>query len=274
MSSESTAVTIARQDVHPLENPSAKRSGRKKVIARIITYIGAIIIFATFVVKDVMRERLKDLNDSMNSAEMFYLTQTSIEQTQMGMADMEMTLGTVNFNIVDQKAGEIDRYQHQIQLVFATAVAKFSLTEQYIKNLTRLIQKLPHDESQQKQVDSLLARCAAIKTQAEAVPKEADAFIKKYRTSMEEDESPPPGAMARMNALLKQLQAFQNDSATFGTSVQNVTDSVLANAHQIEEKSDHQYSWATVASYMLYSLGWILAFAGRVFFGTDGPGEP
>ena len=42
----------------------------------IMTLTGAGIVLATFVVKDVMNERLKDINDSLSSAEAFYLTQT------------------------------------------------------------------------------------------------------------------------------------------------------------------------------------------------------
>jgi hypothetical protein len=45
-------------------------------LARILTLIGAGIVLATFVVKDVVSESLKDANDSLVSARSLYLGQT------------------------------------------------------------------------------------------------------------------------------------------------------------------------------------------------------
>ncbi len=58
-------------------------SNRREVFSKVVGFLGAGIVLSTFVVKDVMREQVKELNDTITSAETFYLTQ-NIDQRDPG----------------------------------------------------------------------------------------------------------------------------------------------------------------------------------------------
>jgi hypothetical protein len=49
---------------------------RSSKVSTVITLVGAGIVLATFVIKDVMNEKLKEVNDTLNTAQTFYFTQT------------------------------------------------------------------------------------------------------------------------------------------------------------------------------------------------------
>lgn len=58
--------------------------------SRIVTFLGALIVFATFITKDVWRERIKDSSDSLQSDSSFYLLRFDHENQQNQLSRIEL----------------------------------------------------------------------------------------------------------------------------------------------------------------------------------------
>ena len=71
---------------------------------RILGFIGFLTAFATFVVKDVFRERLKDFAASIDSAEHAFLLRQDSGALRSQLAGVQITLDLVRSGIEQQQA--------------------------------------------------------------------------------------------------------------------------------------------------------------------------
>src|SRR5690242_14835307 len=73
---ESQGTQIATEPTKELQPQVKKEYKALKWIRRhhrILTFAGAVIVFATFIVKDAIRERLRDLSESIKEAQTDYI---------------------------------------------------------------------------------------------------------------------------------------------------------------------------------------------------------
>jgi hypothetical protein len=266
-------------------------SKRSTIVSRSLTFTGAAIVFVTFVVKDIMRENLKDLKDEVSTAEIFYLDQSTINSTQSQISGLQSSVGLLLVRDVyrsnpskDETENEeffmqIEEQLQESRVKSASNQENLYLNEQYFKNLSRLIDKLPHREDQKKQADLLLAANSALTGEAIDIKGNLDSLLKQIQAmrARYKDDDPPH---REVSGLTKRAKEFSGKSATFKERSESLakdatvlTGVVLKDVQNVENESEKRYALYTKWSYVLYIVGWILGLFGRAFFGTEETGE-
>jgi len=174
-------------------------------LSKIMIFIGAGIVLGTFVVKDVMNEKLKDANDSLGSAETFYLTQTYNIFIQDDLAyikqEVDLSLSALQSKGKDQLEGSEQVLRTKAQ----AGNDHLNVVIEYVRNLASLIGKLPQETDKAGQARMLLVTCTQLSAEMKSLqsrlpellsaithnPKDPHAFAE--LTEFVKDTDPIPG---------------------------------------------------------------------------------
>jgi len=73
------------------KHPEAQESSFRNYVSRhsrLLIFVGALIVFVTFLVKESLRERLKDLVDSIDTAQSVFVAEQENQQMSQGLAEI------------------------------------------------------------------------------------------------------------------------------------------------------------------------------------------
>jgi hypothetical protein len=215
---------------------------------RAAAVIGAFIVFLTFVVKDAIRENVKDLVDGLQSAQDVFEIRAQHEISVSllnGIAQrVEMIWGTTAEGLAflrrnDQSGviGDITANADGLQQAKAN-----------LDNLRRFIDRLPTTET---------APRAAVKDLEVRWKQLDDTYLKTIAAinSKKLSEDDEFGASVDLGTARETLQL----------DVGNLSDDVIARSDELKERAERTLKTYTWISYFLYSIGWSLALFGRLF---------
>jgi hypothetical protein len=126
--------------------------------SRILSYAGAGVVLATFVVKDVMAERLKNKTDSLSSAETFYLSQTYdvFIEDDLNYLKQEIDLTKAH---LESTGNEDVNTDSTVSIRTQSSIDHLMSVLQYATNLTELVGKLPAESGRAVDVSKLYNDC-------------------------------------------------------------------------------------------------------------------
>jgi hypothetical protein len=223
---------------------------------RILTFIGAFIVFATFVVKDGIREHLKDLTDSVAAAESVFLIRDENIETSRTLGNIQRQIAAIT-----QTADNSPLYAAALDVEIVKLY--MSNTEYFLDNIYRLISKLPDQKTPITFKNSWLSG-----TQRKN-PWEFWRDLQNQLTQLKQSDSNVRQLM-RPDHVGEEKAARAADKL-FGDSVVLWIDTrafgwlVLEEAVKMREKSEHSYEFFTNVTYVLYVFGWGLALSGRLY---------
>jgi hypothetical protein len=128
--------------------------------AQVLTFVGALVVFATFIVREEVRENLKDLIASIDSAQSVFSTRRDVAV----IADELDVLGTITVDISGAAmAGktQADKFVAIFLLVrfrLLVVKARFAALAASLDNTSRLLAKLSPDSTQTAKVAELRNR--------------------------------------------------------------------------------------------------------------------
>jgi hypothetical protein len=73
------------------KHPEAQESSFRNYVSRhsrLLIFVGALIVFVTFLVKEGLRERLKDLVDSIDTAQSVFVAERENQQMSQRLAEI------------------------------------------------------------------------------------------------------------------------------------------------------------------------------------------
>jgi hypothetical protein len=76
---------------------------------RFITLFGALVVFARFIVKEGLREELKDLVDSVNSAQRVFVLQRESGLMSQRLAEIFRLVTAININLLSPPPGGVPK---------------------------------------------------------------------------------------------------------------------------------------------------------------------
>jgi predicted component of viral defense system (DUF524 family) len=216
-----------------------------KVHSREIFIIGALVVFITFVVKDAVRENLKDLVDSINSAEDAYRNSTESARISKEVVDVEL------------QVEEFKRASDPTGPVTLTAVVAgkdvAATTESLLRNLENLNEHLPTRKDLQPSLSEHKKNLASLVEQLQSI------------------DSSLHGTGEAPTTLI-QLRSIESAIwREYWLYILPTGEKLLAQAESIKERRERNYKICTIVSYVLYVLGWTLAFVGHLA-GLEVPG--
>jgi hypothetical protein len=204
---------------------------------------GAIVVFVTFVVREGVREHLKDLVDSISNAQstrvsnltlgiLYIQTQSAID----ALHGLTHVPPTVNSNGRDQKLSvdpTVDTVEHKM----AVLLNQVTLATTLFDDAKLIASRIDEDKMSSAQIERL------------------------------------EPAVEHAKKCKEELAIF--DSATFDVcerstkltleAVQQLESSILDVAHAAQDRGERWYKRCTWASYFLYALGWSLGVAGKKY---------
>jgi hypothetical protein len=231
--------------------------------SRILSIIGFGVAFASFVVKDVMSERLRSASDSLAGAQSFYLTQTSSEfiEDELNYIKEEVDLTKV---AVEQGASEQRRGQETTITVKATATKDhIDTATEYTQVLYRLSEKVGEQdkmEAARKLVSDAEAAGAQMKSLNEALPAIFAAI----------DANPnDTKAAIRLQAFFTQVSQLQSKAEDTIKSAGILTKAIYSGLGEKLKRTESKSAVVTIMVYVAFALGWLISLLGQLF----GPGD-
>lgn len=246
---------------------------------RLLTFVGALIVFTTFIVKDGLRDRLKDLDDSIERAETVFAQRTDIGEVIRTLAEMQTSLNKMNLDRAGSKPQLTSRSMPSPAVLRETVntVRTRLLAERLaFDSLARLVEKMPTTTNQaeavrkadiaKREIDAFLPHLDEI---------DADADQLETLVASKRDLSPATVAVAselnaRAMAVLHEL--LEHYRATM-TALDQDASELLLESQEIRALNEDMYSWVSLASYILYTVGWGLGLLTRLYGGESQPAE-
>jgi len=231
--------------------PSAERRRRA------LTIVGALIVFATFIVKEQIRDYLKDLRDSIAGADSLYTLERDIGTVEIRMVQIDEEIAAVSARQKIAAAGSPTVLQYPREIKTATAMIRErdAALQADFDRLSGLAEKLVFGR------DALRDPLARM---SDAVSKCHEATERKLR----ELESQDPKDAATLGFLQLDVGYLLIAEAP----VLAAGGAVLEQAKKEEEWLEAAYSWCNLISFLLYLLGWGLGLYGALS-GMSAPGS-
>lgn len=218
--------------------------------------VGALLMFSTFVVDNVAREKLRSLTDSLNAAQTTFLIRDSTLDLYREIDEVEARVAQGNTELMQRLPKARNRRQVAIDpeaFLPHTSVEVLRLTNETwheFNNLGLLIAKLPAHDSRVREIDALYkefdtVRLRMINKPVTPIASEKDRTFDPIAYNREQRED--YFAVLRIHDELQMLAA-------------GVLDDARANI----EKTEHRLDSLTPLSYFLFVIGAVLTVLSKL----------
>lgn len=245
------------------------KKSRSHKYGRVVTLFGAVIVFLTFVIKDAIREQVKDAVDSLQMAETVFrnTSQDTLhwDLTIDSFREFRDRLEDIQKNIEDMK----DRAGAQESSTFQ-GWDMDTLTEQQNDNTTllvldmetlshvrRMIEKLPV-----KDTSLFVTSLTSLKARFESLKNVSDKELERVHKMGDFQNKDVTGALGQ------QLLSHWTEGEALRADISGLTAKVLTRLIEQKEADETRLKRYTWLSYVLYAIGWSLALFGRLY-GVD-----
>lgn len=213
---------------------------------RLFVFLGVAVVFLTFIVKDALREQLKDQVDAIERAKTLYTvradTSEILDQVGLGMGDMILN---------PQNSNDLRLRYYITHRKVVSVESKIILT---LTNIYDLVKALD-----QPIISQMLPAINDLYEES-----------KQYHARMDKLS---PGGNSLSDADLDTARSLYTELSHFDVSVFKMGLRVLDKAEEKKVADERHYRVATWASYFLYALGSGLALIGRIFGVETGAGD-
>ncbi len=229
---------------------------------RWFTFVGAGVVFLTFVAKEGVRDNLKDVVSSFENAQAYFaLRDQNVQMTTM-MTEIRSRVVTLNDKSLPKMPVGVSRVSQAYAGVEHTRET-VELLGQSLETITPLAQKLPKDEKR----DAELVECTKLLAQTRDDYLNALTALKGVLTRAQSSKRDLTKADEQLaESVAGAYIAVERQAALRIAALES---DVLSEAPKYREEEEHRYAWWNKASYWLYSLGWGLGLIGKIY-GVDG----
>jgi hypothetical protein len=221
---------------------------------RLLTFFGALIVFLTFVVREGLRDQLKDLVDSIDSAQNAFLLSVLSTESPMAFNRLEREVLSIR---TQRQSGHTDPSERDIKETWLLIAERIERARITLNDISRLQEKLPAKDQTVllfSGVEDELAKCRENYAHVQKIGPEA----------LEPDPTQYSGESYPFGELDTATRTLIQRVGQLGSLVWEEADIV----RRSDEFRLRIYTWAT---YFLYAFGWCLGLVGRLH-GVGGAG--
>jgi hypothetical protein len=229
---------------------------------RLVTFVGALIVFVTFVFKEGFREQLKELGDSIEGADSMFIVRSDVralsdelDRVSHVLVDFETEVTSHAPNFKNEKA------TGAVVVRFARIDSAVASSTSLLNSTSSLLERLRDKDKLMDEVGSLQEN---LKQMKESI---GDAKLK-LAIDADLPERAPKNKML-FNEFSERLDdiayGFFRQNVELTDKINGLSGRVFRNAKELEESNKRWYKRCTSASYCLYSLGWGLGLLGRLY---------
>ena len=228
---------------------SKARSSSRTTLNRIAPIVGALIVFGTFMVNDLLRERMKDIADAISQANLRYDAWTYHKEDNDNVFRVENMLTTLGRHI--EKSGNPDAGMDTIAIHADTVMIDINTKLAFLEPL---IEAIPNGE------ERLRSRRNQLKANMDAL-----GVITSKRIQDETGGKSPDNST---NGIIGDKEVV------ISGEMQDFEDVVRATGGAEREQADKLYSRYRVVSVLLYIAGWTLGLGVKFFGQGDSIEQP
>jgi hypothetical protein len=225
---------------------------------RLMTFVGALIVFITFIVNDAIRDELKGTVDDQKAAEAMFFDWNKQDDTDQSLNDVEARLDAIEETIRPRSKSvreDMDRKSKTLLNHLRRITAR---TKRVLELTTPLVDHLP--QSEQTQFSDLERRLDALQK------READASIKLGDPAVTAGKFGDIAELRIIHPLMLEGEQLWHDASNFPM------DALLTFVSQKNHDARRYKQWTWI-SWGLYSLGWSLGLIGQLYGGGEIVGE-
>ena len=221
---------------------------------KLVLMFGASIVLFTFIVRDVLGERFREIDASIGAAETFFSVRAQIRKTNDRIHRVQERIESIIFdvdrgeNVIGAGRGRYDIYYNR-DVVIREAVEDDQDTLDRVAPLLDVL----HDSN--NMIFKYLQRKATYdKANAEVTIKFQELVIQHLPV--------PKKLIQQGNAIHNSLYVKPIPDAP---NTSEFAEQVLKEAEKQEQIAERRSRHFTLASYVLYAIGWGLTLSGRLF---------
>lgn len=212
---------------------------------RVLSAVGAGLVLSTFVVREAIREDLRDLISSIDAARTVYLLRADSVEITSRLVALDQRIGEGSGpRIVLGPITDLRRQQDADDWTYIRLNGTLA-------NLADLVDRLPRHYR-----GLYMPRLAQLNASVKRIDDDYSAF--------DNGISPTNPTEAEKERAAARLLKIEGDlDSTYQTSFTLEQDALKA-AQQVRESKETFYSWCTWVSYVTYPLGWFIGFLGAL----------
>jgi hypothetical protein len=244
---------MAEADINMV--PASRTKHFFQVHAKVLSFVGALIVFSTFVVKEGIREHLKNLSDSISSAESIFLVRTDINELPIYLAYLNSRIGTMENLLTSATkttaAPSLATMRETVDLMLANAQRAVTSRD----NLSHTIDVLGKNEAIMSGLGQISNEVAVLASRSDVVNRAAVAM----------NQSPAPNPDGIQHIIGKANEVTNECTALRLERIAPLQKQTIQVAEERRTHYEKFYEQSTWLSYLLYAVGWGLGLAGRMF---------
>lgn len=248
--------------VHKQAAPKHKAKRPKHFISpkKILSLVGATIIFGTFLAKDAKRDKLKELIDSIDASQSAYVSRLdsrrNYTETIEFRREFERSKGMFPPQISHDTSFDVftmsDRPEIDWYSLNAIEAEKPSVDD-LVYDVTHLAKTLPKDEQRKQTMTAVVAEWSEVTTGWQSAYHDAEEL--EGNTATKEGQS-------KMKDLNRRIYEVRGKYFKLWDHLKKQSGSILEEAAREREKAEASYQNWTIIFYVLYGLGWVVGAIG------------
>jgi hypothetical protein len=227
--------------------------------SKMVAFLGATIVFSTFIVKEGWRENLKSLGDTIDTAQNIFTLRSDGVATTSQLNGLVSEVEAIRAKISGNEFGLTLPGVNRTMLVYSGELRQLRTS---VDNLSSLMERLPnpgqHKEDLKRNLDQLQGEQVAFRHVGELAARAI--------ANESADGTPSAGDARVISSAIFQLSTGISD---LYRQVDNLTSATLSDAQAARTRQEKLYGIATWVSYCLYALGWVFGLVGKLY-GVDG----
>jgi hypothetical protein len=241
---------MPRQEHAKKDSPEKMRSSKPQKVAfffkghhTLVTFIGAIIIFFTFIIKEGLREQLKDLVNSTDAAQATFLIRAENHRTWREVIDLRDAFTEV--------WSQQPNSETSVKAIDARLETILSSLYQYhfsLQNAASLLERLPK-RSRRGSAQVFNVAASGLRN----LEKQVESFRQKIKTGQISDSDQNQTATE-----------IADSTSNLGKTIRTLEESTFEEAMHEKEVQESHFKIYTWTSYFLYALGWGLGLTARL----------
>lgn len=217
--------------------------------AKFLSLFGAFLVFATFIVKDALRDNLKDLMSSLNAAQASFALRSDNNTLADKIDRLDDRLNSLQAQQDTPTQDPVSKLQTQISGMLGVGLEDIDYGGYELERILPVVNSIDSSKELTARIEQLTARREGLHTDGKAI-------IRNFHAGMVKGADPQADYNAAGTWVIK--------CRNFKKTTMDFVNEVLRQANEAADHDEKRMEWYTWLSYALYTLGWGLAFIGRL----------
>lgn len=233
--------------------------------SRILTFVGATVVLATFVANDVMRNSLRNETNSLNSIQDFYISQSYLVDIEDTLSYVKQEVDLSKETLSSHQGDSSDYVEKTVSIRAEAGYDRLFADRHYIYDAAALMDKLSVEKPEVIAMRRLYSDCTKSLSKVLAFEKGLPELIKAINSS----KTNPQVRKEKLLLYISGIREIEDSTASIESRAKKLANGTVSELDTTLRHKESQYMVVSLFSYALFGAGWVLGLIGQVI-GDDG----